>query len=298
MSYRIDLKNDWLFKHIFGEKIVDENNPDNDNPYTLEMLNTLLELHGDDKLESVSFDNPQLNVVRPDGKLCITVVYCRTKNRGNFIVEMQVLDHAGWAQRVQTYAAKAYSSQLRSRGNYITVEPVHLLAIMNFVMFPDIDNGLTHHSIIEHSSNNCYLQGMKWTLLELPKFTKREASNDPVSRWANMFIDASRTLPSTSGICPVGGNDVVEKIKNIAFEATCTSVGRFEYDKSSESMKISIATVDAALEAGMQAGMQTGIQTGMQTKALDIAKKLKMEGNNKDYVISITGIGENEYDLL
>ena len=48
-----NVQNDWLFKHVFGEVITDPNNNDNENPYTLKLLNSLLELEGDQEIEGL-----------------------------------------------------------------------------------------------------------------------------------------------------------------------------------------------------------------------------------------------------
>src|SRR5882724_2869292 len=104
-----DLKNDYIFRRIFGT-----------HPDILRgLLNDLLERTGDQTIETIEYlPSEQLPLV-PGAKLSILDVRCKDRAGTKFVVEMQLIHMAGFINRVVYNACKAYAGQLKE-GDWYT----------------------------------------------------------------------------------------------------------------------------------------------------------------------------------
>lgn len=186
-----DPTNDWCFKHVFGEVLSEEGNQ---NDFTRDLLNSLLELQNDEKIVEIRLDNNYLSTGRKADRGFITDVHCIDNKKRKFIVEMQVKDHTGWEERIQGYVARDYGSQFEKGENYENISPIRLLAITKFKMFKDENEDIpyiSHHKITEETTNKCVFNGMKWTIVELAKFNKGiDEINTQQDRWIFLLKNA------------------------------------------------------------------------------------------------------------
>jgi predicted transposase/invertase (TIGR01784 family) len=97
-------KNDVAFKKIFAE----ERNQD----ILIHFINDVLESHSSIKVVDVSLSNTFQNPEIAKLKQTIVDVLCKTSSGEQIIIEMQVASFNGFTNRIQSYACRAYSSQL------------------------------------------------------------------------------------------------------------------------------------------------------------------------------------------
>ena len=118
----------------------------------------------------------------------------RAKDRAGreFIVEMQVEDNKNFAKRACYYTAKAYSQQLKKKGNYSTLRPVFFLGILNFNCFEG-DDFITRHLILNQKTKKQELGDFEFAFIELKKFKKSEAElSDIIDKWTYFLKHAGR----------------------------------------------------------------------------------------------------------
>ncbi|MEM8544389.1 MAG: Rpn family recombination-promoting nuclease/putative transposase, partial [Cyanobacteria bacterium P01_H01_bin.119] len=125
----INPKTDFAFKKIFGS---------NQSQMVLtSFLNGLL-YNGSDTIQSLDILNPyQAPRIRgmKDTYLDVKAIL----NDGtSVIIEMQVLNVAGFEKRILYNAAKTYSTQLSQGDDYTLLNPVIALTITDFVMFEEL----------------------------------------------------------------------------------------------------------------------------------------------------------------
>ena len=114
-----DPKTDFIFKRIFGSE-----------PHKhllIELLNTLLELEGDRRIQNLTYLPAEQMVPLPEMKLSIVDVKCVDQRGREYVVEMQLFNVQGFEERVvysNVYprmprdASKAFVMQLRSSEDY------------------------------------------------------------------------------------------------------------------------------------------------------------------------------------
>jgi predicted transposase/invertase (TIGR01784 family) len=97
-----DLKNDFVFRRIFGT-----------HPELLRrLLNDLLERTGEQTIEAVEYLPSEQMPLVAGAKLSILVVRCRERSGTTFVVEMQLVHVPGFINLVVYNACKAYAGHL------------------------------------------------------------------------------------------------------------------------------------------------------------------------------------------
>ena len=109
-----DLKNDFVFRRIFAVH----------RDILRGLLNDLLDLHGDQTIEAIEYlPSEQLPLV-VGAKLSILDVRCKDRTGTTFVVEMQLIHHPGFINRVVYNACNAYVAQLKAGKWYDTLTDV------------------------------------------------------------------------------------------------------------------------------------------------------------------------------
>ncbi len=165
-----DIKNDIAFRKIFGNE--------NKTEILISFLNAVLKFEGNRKIIWVAILNPYQVPIVLGGKSTILDVKARDKAGNEYIVEMQVTDRIGFANRVIYYSAKSYAAQLNAGENYHQLKPVIFIGILNFE-FLEGKNYLSRHLILdvetqEHNRSADQLKDLDFNFIELPKFHKTE----------------------------------------------------------------------------------------------------------------------------
>lgn len=160
----IDPKTDFAFKKIFGS--------DQSHDILISFLNGLL--HGG---EAVIVDLIILNPYQAPKIAGVKQSYLDVKAKlvtgETVIIEMQVLNVAGFQKRILYNAAKTYSTQLQKGEGYPLLNPVIALTITDFKMFDDedIDAVISRFVLKEkHMLVDYPIDDLELVFVELPKF--------------------------------------------------------------------------------------------------------------------------------
>jgi predicted transposase/invertase (TIGR01784 family) len=159
----LDPKNDLTFRKIFGER-----------PHLLiSFLNSVLPLGEGQKIETITYINPEFIPELPGFKRSMVDVSCTDNQNRCFIVEMQMYWTSSFKKRMLFNAGKAYVRQLRPGGKYRDLKPVYGLSLVDDIFHTrdELKNIFYHHYKIVHTrdSNEC-LPGLELIFVELPKF--------------------------------------------------------------------------------------------------------------------------------
>lgn len=184
-----DLKNDYIFRRIFGA-----------HPELLgALLNDLLGRAGEDEIVGVEhLPCEQLPLV--DGaKLSILDVRCKDRTGTTFIVEMQLLHHPGFLNRVVYNGCKAYVAPLRSGQGYSNLTDVVAVSICDFEAWPDAEQDkqglpripmMSRWNMMERQTKNHGLLQVQYAFLELPKVPQQRPEKPGSDLWAWLFVHA------------------------------------------------------------------------------------------------------------
>jgi len=160
-----NLTNDVVFKIVFSS-------PGNERLLTL-LLNALLQLKGDNQIESLEILNPfNLPEFRNDKHSIIDV---RAKDRAGrrYCIEVQMRAHKELMKRVVYYSAVSYARQLAKSGSYADLNKTICLWIMGetIVTEPEIYNKF----LISHVDTHRPLTDLiEYHFVELSKFNGKK----------------------------------------------------------------------------------------------------------------------------
>jgi hypothetical protein len=185
-----DLKNDFVFRRIFAT-----------HPAILRrLLNDLLERTDAQTIEEIEYlPGEQLPVVE-GAKLSILDVRCKDRAGTTFVVEMQLIHHPGFVNRVVYNACKAYVGQLKEGDWYTKLTDVVAISICDFELWPDATQEkkglprvpmLSRWNMTERSSSNHGLLQVQYAFLELPKMPDLRPDKPGAELWAWLFLHAT-----------------------------------------------------------------------------------------------------------
>jgi predicted transposase/invertase (TIGR01784 family) len=256
----INPKTDFAFKKIFGSE--------QSHRILISFLNSLL-YQGQPTIQDLTILNPYQAPKIRGVKDTYLDVKAKLVTGETVIIEMQVLNIAGFEKRILYNAAKAYSIQLNTGEHYPSLDPVIALTITDFVMFPEIEAVISRFILKEKTYLIDYLiNDLELVFVELPKFQRSlNQLSTLTEKWIYFLSHAKdlSTVPPTMG--------AVEEIEQAFAMANRATLTEDELDEL-EHQLIFIQDQRGAITKATEQGIQQGIQQGRQETQLQIARQL------------------------
>jgi predicted transposase/invertase (TIGR01784 family) len=164
----LDVKTDFAFKKVFGSAHSTE--------VLIDFLNAIVYSESPKKITSLNIVDPYTVPKLQGMKDTFVDVKAKLNDGTQVIIEMQVLNHAGFEKRVLYNAAKNYAQQLKTGEDYTLLNPVIALTILDFNMFeaddlaPKSNPHLSRFKLLETQTLTEYNGDMELVFVELPKF--------------------------------------------------------------------------------------------------------------------------------
>jgi len=260
-----DLKNDFVFRRVFGK-----------HPAILRrLLNDLLERQGERTIEAIEYlPSEQLPLVA-GAKLSILDVRCRDRAGVTFVVEMQLLHVPGFMNRVVFNACKAYADQLKAGEPYTKLSDVIAISICDFELWPDEEQDakglprvpmLSRWNMTERASGNHGLLQVQYAFLELPKLSAPRPTAG-AELWAWLFVHGPELQEVPPELPPGPYREAVELANEATFTPLELDAYRRVMDEIQQAREYGEAKWNAGHAVGHAAGRAEG-ETAGQAKAL------------------------------
>ena len=123
----LDVKTDYAFKRVFGSE--------GSQPVLISFLNAILDYEGEQAIVDLTIVDPYQIPLLLGMKDTYVDVKAVLANGRHVIIEMQVLNVAGFEKRILHNAAKEYATQLLRGEDYALLNPVIALTFTDFNMF-------------------------------------------------------------------------------------------------------------------------------------------------------------------
>ncbi|MEI8257444.1 MAG: Rpn family recombination-promoting nuclease/putative transposase [Deltaproteobacteria bacterium] len=211
-----DLKNDFVFRRIFAT-----------HPELLRrLLNDLLDRREDQTILSIEYLPSEQLPLADGAKLSILDVRCKDRAGTTFVVEMQLLHHPGFINRVVYNACKAYAGQLKAGDWYTSLTDVVALSICDFELWPDAQQSkqnlppvpmLSRWNLTEQASKNHGLLQVQYAFLELPKLPNRRPEAAGPELWAWLFAHATELTEMPADLADGPYRDALELANQAKF---------------------------------------------------------------------------------
>lgn len=143
----------------------------------------------DDDLYILEIKKPKLskeNVLDKDFIVDINVT-SKTGHRVN--IEMQVENHAGFIERMVSYNARQYSSQLQRGDKYKQLKEAISIVVVDFPIFNDTAE-FYEHILFRRINRKIFTKAQQFYIIDLTKIPKE--LTDAKTMWATLFKARSR----------------------------------------------------------------------------------------------------------
>ncbi len=247
---------DPVFKRIFGQE----------KAITIEIINLLIK--PPNPVVDLEYLPNEMFHDMNDGKISIVDVRCLDSMKQQFIIEMQLVHHAGFNQRALLYAAKAYGQQLRKGMSYNDAQSVYLLSIVNHSFKPNPNKWLHKIEMLDRTDPDFEVPGITLLFLELAKRKKLGNFNfdDPVDRWLSFLAEPEKILTMPKYDLSVYPN--LLKAAELLDESNYTQEQLNAYDRhllAVYDINMSrIESFDEGVEVGEARGVEKGHKQGLE----------------------------------
>jgi predicted transposase/invertase (TIGR01784 family) len=268
----INPKIDLGFKKIFGSP--------QSKDILISFLNGML-YEGEPVVADLEIIDPYQTAQMPGGKESYLDVKARLHTGTFVIIEMQVLNLAGFEKRILYNAAKGYVLQLDVGQKYDTLLPVVALTITDFILFPQATRPINHFVLKERDTHFDYpLNQLELVFAELPRFTQQpEEARTLTAQWL-AFLKYARSLHEIPA--SMAQVDALRHAFEIANQATLTPQELEALEKQEAFILDVQATIDEERQEAYEAGLQEGLQErreerrkeGAQQQALATARRM------------------------
>ena len=258
-----DLKNNFVFRRIFAT------HPD----ILRRLLNDLLDRRDAQTIVSIEYLPSEQIPLAEGAKLSILDVRCKDRAGTTFVVEMQLIHHPGFVNRVVYNACKAYAGQLKAGGWYTDLTDVVAISICDFELWPDAQQKkqklplvpmLSRWNMVEQGSKNHGLLQVQYAFLELPKMPDRRPEEPGADLWAWLFVHAPELTEVPADLPPGPYADALE----LANQAKFTVAELQAYEKARDEIRQVLEIAAVRFSEGLAEGEIKGEIKGKRSALL------------------------------
>lgn len=276
---------DYGFKRLFGEE------PNKD--LLLDFLNELLhEEQG--KIVSLTYlKNEHLGATELDRKV-IFDLYCENEKGEKFIVEIQKTKQKFFKDRTLYYSTFPIREQAKHADWVYELKAVYTIAILDFVFDEDKANQKKYRydvKLTDIETQKVFYDKLTFIYLEMPKYNKTlEELETRFDKWLYVI----RNLNRLDRVPDALREKIFEKLFETAEIAKFTHEQYRSYESSLKYYRDLKASLDTSFEEGIEKGINEGIKKGIEKVALNALNK----GLSINEIIDLTGLTEEEIELL
>lgn len=274
------MKNDYVFKKIFSYNGNTENLRD--------FLSVLLEM---EIKEIEVYHDTVLEKELEEEKYGILDVKAKLNNNIEVDIEIQVKNFDNMIERTTFYSTRMLSSQLKSGEEYEKINPVIIVAILDFECFP-FEEYITKAVTVAEKHRECIVNKYHtYYYVELPKFRKKKLDiENKLEQWLT-FIDGENEK---------GLKEIMEKndkIKRANEELKYLSEDEIERRRA-ELREKAIRDMASAKHYGFTQGLKEGENIGRKKEKIKIAKSMLAKKVDINTISELTGLLSEEIEEL
>lgn len=305
MKKLLDVKNDFVFKKIFGN----EHNLD----ILLNFLNHIFRDGGQPELVEVSLVPTELLPDDDNAKQAILDVRAKTTEGIVINIEMQIFNPYNMPKRTLFYWSHMYYHQLKEGQKFNELKRCVTINVLNFKL---VDNSFPHNIVMLRNirTNQPFNEDLEIHTLELPKLLHdADTVSDALRNWMLFILNANaREMEAIRMQEPmidkamkslevVSEHDIMwaqhmRRDKYLRDQASLATLGE---DMMQAGWEQGLAKgLAEGLEQGIEQGIERGIEQGTINKAYEIARNMLAAGMDITLIASFTQLTEEEIQKL
>jgi predicted transposase/invertase (TIGR01784 family) len=215
----------------------------------MSFLNSILPLKENQRIVSLTYEDPAMIPELPELKHSIVDVRCTDNFDRQFIVEMQMYWTNSFKSRMLFNSGKAYIKQIEKGHKYSELKPVYGLSLIDDIFLSEekYKNDYYHHYRLAHSEHeNEIIEGIELIFIELPKFKAQNIRDKKLSvLWLRFLteIDENTEIVPAELLKESEIKEALEYLNTSAF----TKEELAYYDKYWDNVRIEKAALQDAL---------------------------------------------------
>ena len=290
MHYKLNRKNDYLFKRIFGH----ENNKDILARFLSVILDVTIEA---DELSLVKTD--MSGTFLSDKGSVLDIHVQRSEFHEKMNIEMQQTYSGDIDKRILYYWAKAFSGELKKGQDYNDLPKQISILIADFNLFAWKDETKYHgiFKIREKTEDTTFCDALEIHVIELPKLRKNPLKLNALNCWLLYLDNMEGELMNQI----IKAEPLIERAITIEEAFLLAEEERYNYELRERGR----ANYDSAMswslkegiKQGMEQGMEKGIEHGLQISRGIIFNMLK-KNMSLEEISDITGLSIDEVQKL
>lgn len=229
----------------------------------------------DDDLIKVEINKSTLTKYQVDEKDFIVDVRLTSATGHQINIEVQVENHANFIERMVSYNARQYSSQLDKGDDYIKLKEAISIVVVNFPLFNDTDE-FFEHILFRRKNGKVFTNAQQFYIMDLTKKLSNE-STDTKNKWAALFKAESE--------------DDLKMLMQDSDEMKKAAEKLIELNEDKDVREMARARADSQKALKMTIYAERDEERAKaEAEKLEIAKKMIQHGINIKDVIEITGL--------
>lgn len=245
----------------------------------------------DDDLIKVEIKNTKLLKEKVEEKDFIVDIHVTSITGHRVIIEMQVQNHANFTERIVSYNARNYASQLKRGESYTQLKESITLVIVDFRYFDDTED-FFEHILFRRNNRKIFTKAQQFYIIDLTKLPSM--MTEEKHHWGALFRaqteEELKMIMETSEVMKTAG----EKLLDLSEDENARELAELrELALRDWHMRYS-----QPFEDGMKQGIEQGIDQGKREKAIEIAKCLLAMGVTIDIVEKGSGLAREKLEQL
>jgi predicted transposase/invertase (TIGR01784 family) len=268
-SYVFSPMVDYIFKLIFT---ADDSRS---KIALLDLLNSLLELEGTNKIIDCTVINAEIPVVSKKHKKAVFDIRVKFSNEEQAVVEMQLQGGKSFKKRAQFIISKAYASQEIVGEDYKALKRCYLICIVNFSLLGS-SAGLVANYRFRNKKGSDLTDDETIIFIQLPEADK--ILDKPVEamteqeKWALFFRYISDNSKRDKLEAIIERKEGIKMAANVLFEISQDEKTRIQYENELLAELDTNSWISDAWEDGLEVGTEKGIAIGTE-KGIAIGKE-------------------------
>ena len=252
-------------------------------------------------IEELSFVNVEHPGDTLEDRNAVFDIQCRSKQIGEFIVEMQVREQRHFSKRALYYSTFPITAQAPKGDWNYDFKPVFFLGMLNFKI-AETKECIHRYSILEEGSGHQLTDALQFVFMEVGPFNK---AWEQCKSFEDKFLYYFKNLPTFAGKPDTQQDSYFEELLAAAEYSNMTKAEREAYNRRLKIRRDNYAADEFAREKAMEElnqakaeameeGRAEGRAEGCAQAATDIAAKLRAEGFPEDVIERVTNISPAE----
>lgn len=277
---------DYGFKKLFGTEV--------NKDLLIDFLNQVLPPQH--HIQDLSYTTTeQLGATEVDRK-AIFDLYCTSPSGERFLVEMQKAKQNFFKDRSVYYSTFPIQEQAKKGDWNYQLDAVYTVGILDFVFDEDQDEKQVRHEVkLKDQDCQIFYDKLTFIYLEMPNFQKTE---DELVTDFDKWLYVLKHLPYLQDRPAALQERIFRKLFEAAEIARFDPQEKAKYEESLKYYRDLKNVVDTSYEEGRAEGREEGRAEGEAARNLEIARKMKADGEPVDKIIRYTGLTKETIEKL